>query len=148
MKQLIFKTDDNWASVVLRMIFGIIMMIHALPKLSSEGYHSFIYFFTQYLQLPVVMAWATIFVEVVGSLCLILGLATRISAVMLFGLFIGMIAFVHWENGFLMNWNGQMEAGQEGFEYHLLVLAICGTLTILGGGKLSTDQLIGKKLNR
>ena len=42
------------------------------------------------------------------------------------------IATVHGPVGFFMNWDG-MQKG-EGFEYHLLVLAITGFLMIRGGG--------------
>ena len=146
MKKLIFNTDANWASTILRVTFGIIMLVHATGKLGSEGYQSFMYFFTEYLHMPVFLGWLTIAVEVLGSIFLIIGFATRLSAISLFGLFVGMIVFVHWEYGFLMNWSGQLEAGQEGFEYHILVLAICGTLIVLGGGRYSLDHLIQHKI--
>ncbi|WKN41500.1 DoxX family protein [Tunicatimonas pelagia] len=142
MKYLIFNTSENWASTVLRIVLGIIIFIHGIGKLGGEGYSQFIYFFTEYLRMPIILAWLTIAVETIGSLLLIVGFATRINAIALFGLFVGMITFVHWDIGFSMNWWGQLEAGQEGFEYHLLVLAMSGALALLGGGKLSVDLLL------
>ncbi len=39
-----------------------------------------------------------------------------------------------------MNWFGNQKG--EGFEYHLLVIAICIALIIQGGGALSVDGAI------
>ena len=50
----------------------------------------------------------------------------------------------HWRNGLFMNWNGK-QAG-EGFEYHLLVIAITLALLIAGAGRWSVDGEIAKKL--
>ena len=142
MKKLVFHTTDNWASTILRVILGTVILIHGVGKLSAEGYNAFIYFFTEYLSMPILLGWLTIAIETLGSMFLIIGLATRINATMLFFLFVGMIAFVHWEVGFQMNWWGQLDAGQEGYEYHILVLAMCATLFIQGGGRFSLDEMI------
>jgi putative oxidoreductase len=42
-----------------------------------------------------------------------------------------------------MNWAGH-QAG-EGFEFHLLALAIAIPLILYGGGKFSVDQIVDKK---
>ena len=49
------------------------------------------------------------------------------------------ISMVHLPNGFFMNWSGK-QAG-EGFEFHLLVIAIALALMIKGGGRWSMDRL-------
>ena len=49
----------------------------------------------------------------------------------------------HAPNGFFMNWSGKQ--GGEGFEYHILVLAICLPLILTGGGKFSLDGFISHK---
>jgi putative oxidoreductase len=41
-------------------------------------------------------------------------------------------------NGFFMNWSGSQ--GGEGFEYHLLDLALAVALIIRGGGAASIDR--------
>ena len=41
---------------------------------------------------------------------------------------VGAIALVHWKFGLFMNWFGKQPG--EGFEYHLLVIAICIALII------------------
>jgi len=50
---------------------------------------------------------------------------------------------VHWPHGFFINWFGQQKG--EGFEYHLLVIAISLALLIGGGGKASIDAVIAGK---
>src|SRR6266850_1539664 len=53
------------------------------------------------------------------------------------------IATVHHSYGFFMNWAGTQKG--EGFEYHLLVLAITAYLIIRGAGALSVDRAIAAK---
>ena len=62
----------------------------------------------------------------------------RILCVML-----GAIFMAHLPNGFFMNWTGQQKG--EGFEYHLLAIAICLALMILGGGRASLDRSLSDK---
>jgi len=45
-----------------------------------------------------------------------------------------------------MNWFGNQQG--EGFEYHTLVIAICLTLIIAGGGRWSVDRMISPEDNR
>ena len=47
---------------------------------------------------------------------------------------------VHSTFGFFMNWTGTQKG--EGFEYHLLALAITAFLMIRGAGALSVDRTI------
>jgi len=50
------------------------------------------------------------------------------------------IATVHDAFGFFMNWAGAQKG--EGFEYHLLVLAMTALLMIRGAGAVSIDRAI------
>jgi putative oxidoreductase len=56
------------------------------------------------------------------------------------------VALVHWKVGFFMNWGGT--AKDEGFEYHILALAIGIALMIKSGGRWSLDGVIAKRLKR
>ena len=65
---------------------------------------------------------------------------TRIAA---FGIAVTMlvaIATVHRAFGLFMNWNGTQRG--EGFEYHLLVLALTAFLMIRGAGAFSADRAL------
>ena len=78
--------------------------------------------------------------ELFGGLGLILGFLTRVAA---FGIAVNMvvaIAMVHGPFGFFMNWTRAHKG--EGFEYHLLTLAITAFLMIRGAGAFSLDRAI------
>jgi putative oxidoreductase len=78
--------------------------------------------------------------EFFGGLGLIFGLLTRIAA---FGIIVNMlvaIITVHHVNGLFMNWFGNQKG--EGYEYHLLAIALGLVLLIKGAGALSLDRLL------
>jgi putative oxidoreductase len=94
-------------------------------------------FFTGVLHIPTPFAVLAIFAEFFGGLGLIVGLLTRVAA---FGIGVNMlvaILAVHAANGFFVNWSGTQKG--EGYEYHLLVLAIVAYLLIRGAGAFSLD---------
>jgi len=73
---------------------------------------------------------------------LIFGLLTRIPALGIGVEMIGAILMVHLPNGFFMNWYGNQKG--EGFEYHLLTIAIAATLLLRGAGKFSVDRALSE----
>jgi putative oxidoreductase len=56
------------------------------------------------------------------------------------------IATVHHAFGFFMNWTGTQKG--EGFEFHLLVLAIVVFLMIRGAGAFSVDRVLSTSILR
>jgi putative oxidoreductase len=71
---------------------------------------------------------------------LILGFLSRIAA---FGIAVNMLVavlLVHARNGVFMNWSGNQKG--EGYEYHLLAIAICILLMVKGAGALSVDRAL------
>jgi len=76
----------------------------------------------------------------------IAGLATRFSAAAAFAVMAGAVLLVHLPNGFFMNWSGASHG--EGYEFHLLALAMAATLVISGGGRASIDAWLCRKLSR
>jgi putative oxidoreductase len=96
--------------------------------------------FTGYMHIPAPLAFLAMAAEFFGGLGLILGLLTRIAA---FGIAVNMVvavALVHRSFGFFMNWTGTQKG--EGFEYHLLALAVTAFLMIRGAGAFSLDRVI------
>ncbi|MGC2558553.1 MAG: DoxX family protein, partial [Terriglobales bacterium] len=55
---------------------------------------------------------------------------------------IGAIFLVHLPNGFFMNWFGNQKG--EGYEYHLLVIAVAAALLLRGAGKFSVDHALSE----
>ena len=142
----LFQTNDNFSYWVPRVTLGCVMFPHGVQKLlgwfGGFGFTNTMTYFTQTAGLPWVVAFLIIMGESFGSLGLILGFLTRLSAFGLICIMLGAIITVHSPNGFFMNWFGK-QAG-EGFEYHLLVIGMSIPLLINGGGKYSVDMLIHK----
>jgi putative oxidoreductase len=104
------------------------------------GFKGTMGYFTQMMHVPAPLAFLAISAEFFGGLGLIFGLLTRIAA---FGISVNMLVaifMVHLPNGFFMNWTGQQKG--EGYEYHLLVLAITVSLMIRGAGAFSVDRAL------
>ena len=146
----LFETDDSWSQVILRVMLGLVMFPHGAQKLlgwfGGFGFSGTMNMFTEKMHIPVVLAFLVILTESLGSLALIAGFLTRVAAFGFFCIMVVAIAMVHWPNGFFMNWTGK-QAG-EGFEYHLLVIAIAVVLMIWGGGRASVDQEIDRRIGR
>jgi len=144
----LFETDEAWTGLILRIMLGVVMFPHGAQKLlgwyGGFGFAGTLGFFTEQMHLPWLVALLVIIGESFGSLGLLIGLLTRVTAASMALIMVGAIGLVHWPNGFFMNWSGK-QAG-EGFEYHLLVIAICAALVITGAGKWSVDSVIANEL--
>ena len=148
MVRKLFQTEEDTVSLVLRLFLGVVFFPHGMQKLfgwfGGYGFSGTMGFFTGTLGIPAVFAVLAILAEGLGSLGLLTGFLTRIAAL---GITITMtvaMLMVHLKNGFFMNWTGKQSG--EGFEFHLLAIAIGIALIIRGGGKWSVDRLIAGKI--
>ncbi|MBV9610667.1 MAG: DoxX family protein [Acidobacteria bacterium] len=147
MLRKLFSTDpDNYVLTILRVVTGIVFFAHGAQKMlgwfGGYGFSGTMNFFTHDAHIPAPFAFLAICAEFFGGLGLILGFLTRIAA---FGITCNMlvaIVAIHSKVGFFMNWTGQQKG--EGFEYHLLVLAITCALMIAGAGALSVDAMLSR----
>src|SRR5579864_5059198 len=142
------STPNDFTLTIVRLVLGVVFFTHGSQKMlgwfGGYGFHGTMGFFTQKMGIPAPLAFLAICAEFFGGLGLIVGLLSRIAA---FGIIVNMlvaIATVHLPNGFFMNWTGQQKG--EGFEYHLLVLAITTALMMRGAGALSLDRVISGQL--
>jgi putative oxidoreductase len=142
MLRKLIATDGTTATTILRVVLGIVFFAHGAQKMlgwfGGYGFTGTMGFFTGALHIPAFFAVLAIAAEFFGGLGLILGLLTRVAA---FGIAVNMLVaviMVHSQFGFFANWTG-MQKG-EGYEYHLLALAICTFLMIKGGGAVSVDR--------
>lgn len=140
-------TESDIVPLILRVILGIVFYFHGMQKLTTlyggYGFTGTMGFFTGKLGIPAVFAFLAIMAEGLGWAGLISGLLTRVAA---FGITVNMLVAVymlHWQNGVFMNWFGNQKG--EGFEYHLLVIAIGLALMIRGGGAWSIDRALSDK---
>ncbi len=143
----LIKTDNDIASLVLRLTLGIVMFPHGAQKMlgwfGGFGFSGTMNYFTTVMGIPWILAFLVIIAEFFGSLALIAGFLTRLSAFGIGCVMVGAIALVHWQFGFFMNWGGQ-QAG-EGFEFHLLAIGIALALMIKGGGAASADRYLARR---
>jgi putative oxidoreductase len=141
----LLATSADWTLSVLRVVLGLVMFAHGSQKMlgwfGGFGFNGTMGFFTTQMGIPALFAFLAIAAEFFGGLGLIVGFLTRIAA---FGIAMNMIVavmMVHSQFGFFMNWNGNQKG--EGFEYHLLALAIALTLMVRGSGAWSVDWVLG-----
>jgi putative oxidoreductase len=144
----LFSTDSSWLGFLLRITLGGVLFPHGAQKMfgwfNGPGFSGEMEHLTKAAGLPAFVAVLVILIEFFASLMLITGLGVRVAAVGVLGLFIGIVAKVHYKEGFFMNWFGKMPAGSEGYEYHLLVIGLCLAVLIEGAGRFSVDRLIAK----
>lgn len=143
----LLSTQDEIAPLVMRVMLGIVFFPHGAQKVlgwfGGYGLGGTLDFFTQTMGVPLVFALLVIAAEFLGALGLIVGFLTRVAAFGVACVMAGAIFMVHLPHGFFMNWAGK-QAG-EGFEYHLLVIALAVALMIVGGGKASVDLFLSRK---
>jgi putative oxidoreductase len=143
LKKLV-STPDDWTLTVLRVVVGIVFFAHGAQKMlgwfGGFGFEGTMNFFTTQLGIPTAFAFLAIVAEFFGGLGLIAGLLTRIAAFGVAAVMAVAVAMVHSHVGFFMNWNGNLKG--EGYEYHLLVLAITAVLMARGAGAFSLDRII------
>jgi putative oxidoreductase len=135
MLKKIVNTENDYVALMLRLALGYVFFFHGMQKLTTMfggyGYTGTMGFFTQKLGVPAVFAFLAIMAE------------GRIAA---FGITVNMIVAVkmlHFQNGIFMNWFGNQKG--EGYEYHILAIAIGIALMIKGGGALSVDRALTDK---
>jgi putative oxidoreductase len=137
-------TDNNAGTTILRLVLGVIFFAHGAQKMlgwfGGYGFSGTMGFFTNVMHIPALFAFLAIAAEFFGGLGLVFGFLTRIAAFGIFSTMIVAIAMVHHQFGFFMNWTGAQKG--EGYEYHLLVLAITVFLMICGAGAASIDRLL------
>lgn len=138
----VLSTTRDPGAIIARLALAAILFPHgaqhALGWFGGHGFAGTHAWMTGTLGFPPVFAALAIVVELASPLALLVGLASRPAALGLAGLMLGAMS-THRADGFFMNWFGAMPAGHEGFEYHLLVLALCGVVLAKGGGALSLD---------
>ncbi len=142
----LLTTSDDASLAFMRIMLGIVFFPHGAQKVlgwfGGYGFSGTMGFFTTQMHIPPVFAFLAICAEFFGSLGLILGFLTRIAA---FGIAVNMIVavlMVHIHVGFFVNWFGNQKG--EGFEYHLLALALAIPVMIRGAGAVSVDRALSR----
>jgi putative oxidoreductase len=146
MRKLLATVNDNTLTL-MRLVLGVVFFLHGSQKMLGSfggfGFSGTMQAFTGMMHIPAPFAFLAICAEFFGGLGLILGLLARVAA---FGIAVNMtvaVLMVHLSNGPFMNWYGNQKG--EGYEYHLLALALAIPIMIRGAGAFSVDGLLASK---
>jgi putative oxidoreductase len=142
-------TRADWVVGVARIVLGIIFFAHGAQKLlgwyGGPGLASSMRTFTEHLHLPPTMAFLVIAGELFSGVGLIVGLFSRIAALVIALTMVGAIATVHFRFGLFLNWFGTQEG--HGIEYHLLTIALALVIVVQGAGTFSLDRLLHERIS-
>jgi putative oxidoreductase len=147
LQQLLFQTPNDLTLTLARVILALVFLGHGTQKMfgwfDGPGFTRAIDIFEQSMGIPPALTVMAMVAEVFGGLGLLVGLLTRIAAS---GVLVVMIV-APLANGlyvrFFMNWTGRNPG--EGYEYHLLAIALIIVVMVHGGGALSLDRLIANR---
>jgi putative oxidoreductase len=131
-------SEQSWGLTVLRVVVGIVFVIHGGQKLFVFGIHGVGGMLgTLGIPLPMVAAVVVSMVEFFGGLALLSGFLVRWAAPLIAIDMLVAILVVHLKNGFF---------NPKGFEYPLTLLAACITLMFAGAGAASVDGALTKRM--
>jgi len=137
------------AALLARVALGLAMFPHgaqhALGLFGGYGFRGTLGWMTGTLGFPTALAALAIVVELVAPFALIAGVGARLAALGIIGLMLGAIS-THAPNGFFMNWFGALPPGHEGFEYHLIAIALAAVVVLEGSGNLSAERLLQRRV--
>lgn len=144
MLRKLMSTPDDWTLTLARIILATIFFAHGSQKMfgffGGRGVSGTIEIFQQTMGIPAPLTILAMSAEVVGAVGLFLGLLSRIAAL---GVLVVMLVAPfanHLYPNFFMNWTGRQMG--EGYEYHLLAIALIVAILVRGAGALSLDRAI------
>jgi putative oxidoreductase len=142
----------RWYAIPLRLIVGYGFMEHGYAKL-ARGPESFaVILHAIGMPLSDLLAWATVLVELLGGLAVLLGAFIPLASIPMIVVLLVAIFTVHLDNGFSsikllsVDAAGVAHFGQPGYETDLLYIAGLVALVIGGAGPSALDQLIGGRM--
>jgi len=143
-----FRTTSSAAPTLARITLGLVMFPHGAQKMlgwfGGNGFSGTMGYFTGSMHIPALFAFLAILAEFAGSLGLITGFLSRLSALGIATTMTVAILSVHGSNGFFMNWMGNQKG--EGFEYHILAIGLALVVIVCGAGRVSIDAIIARRL--
>lgn len=117
---------------VLRVIVGLVFLVHGYQKLFVMGMGGVTEFFTQVgAPLPGISAPLVSLLEFAGGIALVLGVLTPVVALLFAADMLGAILLVHLPNGFSVS--------EGGYEFVLTLLAASLALALTGPGAYALD---------
>jgi putative oxidoreductase len=149
MRTPLLLTNSDTAPLIARVAAGVVMFPHGAQKVlgwfGGPGFAG-VMGFLQAMHIPPAIAVLDPITEFFGAIALIIGLLSRVAAFGILCVMLAAVGLVHYQNGFFMNWTGQQHG--EGFEFHLLMIALCLIVIVKGGGAWSADRALTSGAHR
>jgi putative oxidoreductase len=128
---------QGWGITFLRVVVGIVFVMHGGQKLFSYGMSGTAGFMSQVgIPAPWLAAVVVTAVEFLGGLALLFGLLTRVAALLLAMDMLVAILTVTLPKGFFL---------PQGYEFTLTLLAATVALVLTGPGKASLDAVLATR---
>lgn len=141
------RTTPDLTLTIARFVLAAIFFGHGAQKafgwFGGPGFDNAIAIFQNTMGIPAPLTMFVMFTELTAAVGMALGLLSRVAALGLLGLMI----VAPFANGlypqFFMNWTGKFP--HEGYEYHLLAIALILTILVRGGGAMSVDAKLSRR---
>ena len=128
------QDTQNYGALVTRLSLGGILLSHGLLKVLVFTIPGTVGYFAS-LGLPAAAAYLTIIAEIAGGTALLLGLYSRLAALLSIPLLLGAV-WAHAGNG----WVFSAEGG--GWEFPLLLVVLAGAVALQGNGAFARKSQI------
>ena len=126
-------TNINYGALTTRLALGSILLSHGLLKVLVFTVPGTVGYFES-LGLPSIAAYLTIFGELAGGIAILLGLYTRLAAILSIPILAGAAA-VHAANGWVFSNQGG------GWEFPVLLILLAIAVALQGNGPFALRKL-------
>jgi len=140
------RLTSDAAALILRIAAGAIFLPHGWSKVFGEGgAAAFATDISANYGLPLFLGHLAAWTEVVGAVLLVVGLLTRLDALLLSGTMFVAAFVVQLPDALYEVPPGSIKffVAMRGIELPLALLAICLSLVLTGGGRASLDHALG-----
>lgn len=139
------KVTSDIAALVLRLVAGAIFVPHGWSKVLGEnGAAAFASDMASGYHIPVFLGYVAAYAELVGGILLIVGLLTRLDALLLAGTMFVATFIVQLPDALYEVPPGAIKAfvAMKEIELPLAMFAICAAIVLTGPGRVSLDHLL------
>jgi putative oxidoreductase len=145
---------EAWGALLLRVVLGVVYASHgylAYTVMGPRGTAAFVFKLGFPASLAEPLAWFLIAAHTVGGAMMIVGLFTRIVALINVPIMLTAIFVIYLPQGYFMKGALEQASGKPvaiGYEYPLLILGATLAMVLLGSGKLALDGLFHRPPRR
>jgi putative oxidoreductase len=144
----LLDTRNDLTLTVARYVLAAIFIGHGTQKafgwFGGMGFERSLSVFQTTMGIPAPLTVLVMFTELSAALGFLFGLLSRVAACGLMSVMIVAPFANHLYPRFFMNWAGTR--GGEGYEYHLLAIALLAGIAYRGSGAISVDRWLARRL--